>query len=141
MTAKNVYSEFGLENDVATVEAWRSDLARIVRAYFTRSQLSQTAFAKKLGIKQSVVSRIINSRLSGLSIEFLLRLCVKLETRGHAAWGPSADEAFATDEAPIPVGTKTIVLAPAYSGEWEPLDIPVEITNKTASKSGSSRSN
>lgn len=139
MSSRNVFSEFGLSNDSAVIEAWRSDLARIIRAYFTRSQLSQTAFAKKLGIKQSVVSRVINSRLGGLSIEFLVRLCVKLETRGYAAWGPTPDEAFATDESAVPAGTSTIVDAPSFSHEWEQLDAPVRVNSQTASKSAGSR--
>lgn len=139
MSTRNAFAAFGLANDVATVEAWRSDMARIVRAYFTRSRLSQTAFAKKLGIKQSVVSRIINSRLHGLSLEFLLRLCVKLETRGYAAWGPSPDEAFATAE-PLAAGaTATVILTPNYAENWLHLEGKVGSTNRTPSKSATSR--
>lgn len=146
MSTKNAFSQFGLPDDTAAVEAWRSDLARIIRAYFTRSQLSQTAFAKKLGIKQSVVSRIINSRLGGLSIEFLLRLCVKLETRGYAAWGPSPDDAYATSEASEPTTTVTTFIAPtcleelpAYLNEWEPSAALVKQMKQGPVKSGSSR--
>lgn len=101
MSTKNVFADLGLANDLATVEAWRSDLARIVRDYFIRSQLSQTVFARRVGVKQSVVSRIVNGRLANLSVEFLLRICVKLETRGRACWGPSPDEAFVSTDAAL----------------------------------------
>lgn len=108
MPSKNVFAEFGFTVEDATIEAWRSDLARIVRQRFERSQQSQVAFANQLGIKQSVVSRVINGRLRGLSVEFLLRLCVRLETRGVGRWGPSAEEAVVTTEVAIATGTETI---------------------------------
>jgi predicted XRE-type DNA-binding protein len=122
MPAKNVFAELGLENDEATAEAWRSDFARIIREYFQRSQVSQVAFAKQLGVKQSVVSRIINTRLQGLSIEFLLKLCVKLETRGAATWGPSPDEARVTTEVASVMGT-------ALSREDAHLNLSEEVIN------------
>jgi len=106
---QNVFAELGLDHADATVEAWRSDLARIIRAYFLRAQTSQGAFANRLGVKQPVVSRIINGRLRGFSIESLLRLCVKLETRGTANWGPSSDEAFVTTDLQTVTGTTTSV--------------------------------
>jgi len=98
MATQNVFAQLGLENDSATIEAWRSDFARIIRDYFKRSQMTQTQFADRVGVKQSVVSKIIRGRLGAVSIEFLLRLCVKLETRGRAEWGPSPDEAFVTSD-------------------------------------------
>lgn len=130
----NSFFEFGLDSETATIEAWRSDLARVIRGYFARSQLSQTAFAKKLNIKQSVVSRIINGRLSGLSIEFLLRLCVKLETRGHAAWGPTPDEAYATTDAAMPEGTATVLVQRTFIDDWEST-IPMTSTKSKAATS------
>src|SRR5258706_260448 len=105
VATKNIFAELGFENEVATPEAWRNDLARVIRDYFQRSRTSQTAFAKVLGVKQSVVSRIINGRVRGLSVEFLLRLCVRLGTRGIATWGPSPDEARVTTEVPSVLGT------------------------------------
>lgn len=63
-----------------------------------RAQMSQSAFAHELSVKQSIVSKINNGSLGGLSVELLLRLCVKLGTRGTAAWGPTADEALVTTD-------------------------------------------
>jgi predicted XRE-type DNA-binding protein len=107
MTAKNVFSELGLANDTATAEAWRSDFARLIRESFSRSQMSQVAFAKRIGVKQSVVSRIINGRIASLSVEFLLKIAVRLETRGIATWGPSPDEARVTSDVASITGTVT----------------------------------
>lgn len=129
----------GLANDTAAVEAWRSDFARIIRARFLYTRSSQTAFAKKLGIKQSIVSRIMNGKLGGLSIEFLLRLCVRLETRGCAAWGPSSDEAYVTDEALARVSTYNLVVTSPYAAEWEPVNAPVKLNNRIAGGSRASK--
>jgi predicted XRE-type DNA-binding protein len=109
MATKNIFAELGFENDEATVEAWRTDLARIIRACFERGQMSQVAFSRRLGIKQSVVSRIINGRVGSLSVEFLLRLCVRLGTRGLAHWGPNPDEALVTTDLVSVTGTETSV--------------------------------
>jgi predicted XRE-type DNA-binding protein len=124
VSTKNVFSELGFENDVATSEAWRNDLARVIRDYFKRSQTSQTAFANTLGVKQSVVSRIINGRVRGLSVEFLLRLCVRLGTRGIATWGPSPDEARATIDIPSVLGTAPLTVSEATLNV---VDSPIQV--------------
>ena len=93
MAVKNVFLALGLANDEATVEAWRSDLARIVRDHFSASKKSQVSFAEQLGIKQSVLSPIVNGNLSRVSVEFLLKLCVRLGTIGEARWSVSAEGA------------------------------------------------
>ena len=123
MSTKNIFAELGFENDVATAETWRSDLARVIRDYFKRSQTSQTAFAKSLNIKQSVVSRIINGRLGGLSIEFLLRLCVRLGTRGIATWGPTPDEARVTIEIQNVLGTQVSVTQATLNVTESPVEV------------------
>lgn len=115
----NVFATLGLSNDDATVEAWRSDLARVIREYFKRSQMSQVVFARQLGVKQSVVSRIVRGKLSGLSVEFLLRACVKLETRGIAHWGPSPDEAYVTTAVPTLGETPTSIVHVTVSATGE----------------------
>lgn len=101
MAFKNVFLAIGFAHDEATIEAWRSDLARIVRREFDRSGKSQVAFAQQLGIKQSVLSPIVNSNLSRVSVEFLLKLCVRLGTAGEARWSGSAESAEVRE---IPAG-------------------------------------
>jgi predicted XRE-type DNA-binding protein len=101
MAFKNVFLAMGFAHDEATIEAWRSDLARIIRAEFDRSGKSQVAFAQQLGIKQSVLSPIVNSNLSRVSVEFLLKLCVRLGTAGEARWSDSAESALVKQ---IPAG-------------------------------------
>lgn len=97
MAFKNVFLAMGFPHDEATVDAWRSDLARIVRRHFERSGKSQMAFAEQLGIKQSVLSPIVNGNLNRVSVEFLLKLCVRLGTAGEARWSASAENALVTE--------------------------------------------
>jgi predicted XRE-type DNA-binding protein len=133
MKIDNVFSELGFGDDEATAEAWRSDMARVIRDYFKRSQQSQIAFANQLGVKQSVVSRVVNERLRGLSIEFLLRLCVKLGTRGIATWGPLPSEAYVTTEIPNVLGT-------ALSVETATLNVAAEAVQVAAPAPAATRS-
>ncbi len=134
MATKNIFAEFGFELEEATAEAWRSDLARIVRECFRRSQTSQIAFANRIGVKQSVISRIINGRISGLSVEFLLRICVRLGTRGIATWGPSADEAKVTTEMPAVLGTALSVSEATLNVAGEAVHVPPRTVTSGASK-------
>ncbi len=97
MAFKNVFLAMGFAHDEATIEAWRSDLARIIRRQFDRSGKSQVAFAEQLGIKQSVLSPIVNGNLNRVSVEFLLKLCVRLGTAGEARWSASAESAAVTE--------------------------------------------
>jgi predicted XRE-type DNA-binding protein len=99
MAYKNVFLALGFAHDEATIETWRSDLARIVRRQFERSGKSQVSFAQQLGIKQSVLSPIVNGNLGRVSVEFLLKLCVRLGTAGEARWSGSAEAAVATEVA------------------------------------------
>lgn len=117
MSTKNVFAELGFDLESSTVEAWRSDLARIIRDCFSRSQKSQDAFARQLGIKQSVVSRVINGRIQNYSVEYLLRLCIRLQTRGFGSWGPTADEAQVTTDVSAVTGTATFRPTFAFATE------------------------
>lgn len=63
--------------DIATIHALRADVALQVARHFARSGLSQSAAAKQLDIPQPTMSKIVNGRVTDLSIELLLRVAVR----------------------------------------------------------------
>jgi len=70
----NSFSALGFEDGEAVVEALRADLADIARNYFEKSQQTQVALAKRLGIPQSTISAIKNDNIDRLSVEFFVRI-------------------------------------------------------------------
>jgi predicted XRE-type DNA-binding protein len=91
----NAFLDIGFSDADAAVSAWRSDLARIIRAEWRTSGKTQEQLAIELGINQPMLSRIANGRTASISIDKLLRICVALKTRGVAVWGPSGNDASA----------------------------------------------
>jgi predicted XRE-type DNA-binding protein len=83
----NVFAE-SFEPDEATILALRSDLARLLREYLKREG-NQTAVAKRLGVTQSVVSSISNGNIQSLSLERMIKLCVRAGIPGTAQWAKS----------------------------------------------------
>ena len=75
-----------VQPDDATVKALRSDMALQIARSVLRSQENQTAAARRLGIPQPTLSKIMNGRTDELSLELLIRiavrdgLCVVLQT-------------------------------------------------------------
>ena len=94
MPCKNVFLALGFADDQATVEAWRSDLARIVRTHVTQSGKTRRTIARQLGIESSALTPIINGDLGRISLERLVKLCVRLGTAGEARWSASAETAI-----------------------------------------------
>jgi predicted XRE-type DNA-binding protein len=66
-----------LTPDLATVKALRSDVALQLARYAHRLGKSQLAAAKQLGVPQPTMSKIINGRVSDLSLELLIRVAVR----------------------------------------------------------------
>jgi predicted XRE-type DNA-binding protein len=66
-----------MPSDEATILSLRHDLALQVSRVVRRLGDTQVAVARRLGIPQPTLSKIINGRVSGLSIEFLLRIAVR----------------------------------------------------------------
>jgi predicted XRE-type DNA-binding protein len=63
--------------DAATVQALRSDLALQIARHLQRQGLSQVAAAKALAVPQPTLSKIVNGRVSDLSLELLIRIAVR----------------------------------------------------------------
>jgi predicted XRE-type DNA-binding protein len=63
--------------EIATIQALRSDLALQIARHIRRSEQSQVAAAKRLGIPQPTLSKIMNGRVTELSLELLIRIAVR----------------------------------------------------------------
>jgi predicted XRE-type DNA-binding protein len=63
--------------DIATVQALRSDVALQLARYTHRMGVSQVIAAKELGLPQPTLSKIINGRVSDVSLELLIRVAVR----------------------------------------------------------------
>ena len=66
-----------MPSDEATIQSLRRDLALQVSRAARRLGDTQVAAARQLGIPQPTLSKIINGRVTDLSIEFLLRVAVR----------------------------------------------------------------
>jgi predicted XRE-type DNA-binding protein len=63
--------------EIATVRALRSDVAVQLARYTHRMGVSQVVAAKRLGLPQPTLSKIINGRVSDVSLELLIRVAVR----------------------------------------------------------------
>jgi predicted XRE-type DNA-binding protein len=63
--------------DMATVHALRSDVALQLARFTQRMGLSQVVAAKQLGLPQPTLSKIINGRVSDVSLELLIRTAAR----------------------------------------------------------------
>jgi predicted XRE-type DNA-binding protein len=63
--------------DVATIARLRGDVALQIARCVRRVGLSQLAAAEQLGVPQPTLSKIMNGRVTDLSLELLLRIVVR----------------------------------------------------------------
>jgi predicted XRE-type DNA-binding protein len=84
-----------MRSDEATVQSLRRDLALQVSRAARRLGDTQVVAARRLGVPQPTLSKIINGRVSDLSIEFLLRVAVRAGLSVTLQTGRDAAEAGA----------------------------------------------
>jgi predicted XRE-type DNA-binding protein len=65
--------------DSAVIQRLRSDVALQLARHAHRMGIAQIAAAKQLGLPQPTLSKIINGRVSDLSLELLIRAAVRAE--------------------------------------------------------------
>lgn len=63
--------------DMATIHALRSDVALQLARLMQRMGVSQVVAAKQLGLPQPTLSKIINGRVSDVSLELLIRTAAR----------------------------------------------------------------
>lgn len=88
--------------DVATIQALRNDVALQIARFLRRQQLRQAAAAKLLRIPQPTLSKIVNGRVSDLSLELLLRIAVRADLHLVLQIGAVPEEAGAFVGGPMP---------------------------------------
>jgi predicted XRE-type DNA-binding protein len=66
-----------MPSDIATVQALRSDVALQLARFANRMGVTQVLAAKQLGLPQPTLSKIINGRVSDVSLELLIRVAVR----------------------------------------------------------------
>ena len=66
-----------LSPDEATIHSLRRDLALQVSRAVRRLGATQMVAAKRLGVPQPTLSKLINGRIDNLSIELLIRIAVR----------------------------------------------------------------
>src|SRR5688572_23261002 len=91
-----------LSDDDATIQALRSDVALQIARYLQRQELSQAASAKLLRVPQPTLSKIVNGRVTDLSLELLLRIAVRAGLHLVLQTGAVPEEAgaFVSSSAP-----------------------------------------
>jgi predicted XRE-type DNA-binding protein len=72
----NVYADLGLKNPEE--HALKAELVRRIAELLEGERLSQTEAARRLGIAQPDVSRMLNGHLRQFSVERLMRFLVEL---------------------------------------------------------------
>ena len=77
------------------IQSLRRDIALQVSRVVRRSADTQLVAAQRLGIPQPTLSKIINGRVSDLSVEFLLRLALRAGLAMTLQTGRDAEEAGA----------------------------------------------
>jgi predicted XRE-type DNA-binding protein len=92
-------------SDEATIEALRSDVALQVMRFAKREGATQTVVAKRLGVPQPTLSKIMNGRVSDLSLELLIRVAVRagLSITIHTGRMPEEAGAFISRKTEKPV--------------------------------------
>jgi predicted XRE-type DNA-binding protein len=66
-----------MDPGMATIQALRSDLALQIARFIRRHGHNQLEAARQLAIPQPTVSKIMNGRVSELSLELLIRVAVR----------------------------------------------------------------
>ena len=84
-----------MPRDEATIQSLRRDLALQLSRVARHLGDTQVAAARRLGVPQPTLSKIINGRVSDLSIEFLLRVAVRAGLPVTLQTGRDAAEAGA----------------------------------------------
>jgi len=76
--SRNPFLDLGFSPEEAAALHIRSQLAATLEHYITRKGWSQAEAARALKVPQPTVSKIVNGNIERLSIEFLVKLAVRV---------------------------------------------------------------
>ena len=77
ITKGNVFKDLGFSDEEAIALAMRVDLAVEIEKFIKRKRLTQTKAAAFFGVPQPKISKIIGGKVSGFSIEYLVKIAAK----------------------------------------------------------------
>jgi predicted XRE-type DNA-binding protein len=77
VTKGNVFEDLGFSREEAVDLAMKVDLARDVRRFIERQQLTQVQAAEFFNVPRPKISHIKSNKLDGISIEYLVRMLAK----------------------------------------------------------------
>jgi predicted XRE-type DNA-binding protein len=85
--------------DTATIQRLRSDVALQLARYVHRLGVTQVVAARQLRLPQPTLSKILNGRVSDLSLELLIRIAVRaaLPMALHTGLAPQEAGAFSSN--------------------------------------------
>ncbi len=81
--------------DARVIQALRRDVAHQIARYLKRLGISQLECAQSLGVPQPTLSKIVNGRVSDLSLELLIRIAARANLPLTLQTGKVAEEAGA----------------------------------------------
>jgi len=77
VTKGNVFKDLGFSDEEAIALAMRVDLAVEIEKFIKRKKLTQTKAAEYFDVPQPKISKIIGGKVSGFSIEYLVKMAAK----------------------------------------------------------------
>lgn len=92
MAKRNIFLAMGFDPEDAMIYAVRADLADAIAKALAGK--TQGEIVEALGLRQSVVSQILNGKIENVSVERLMRAMVRAGIPGYAEWR-TADSAHA----------------------------------------------
>jgi predicted XRE-type DNA-binding protein len=88
--SRNPFLDLGFSPEEATALHIRSQLAATLESYITRKGWSQAEAAKTFKVPQPTISKIVNGNIEKLSIEFLVKLAVRVGLPVNVSAGRAA---------------------------------------------------
>ena len=77
ITKGNVFKDLGFTDEEAVALAMRVDLAVEIEKFIKRKKMTQTKAAAYFDVPQPRISKIISGKVSGFSIEYLVKMAAK----------------------------------------------------------------
>ena len=77
VTKGNVFKDLGFSDEESVALAMRVDLAVEIEKFIKRKKLTQMKAAEYFDVPQPKISKIVGGKLSGFSIDYLVRMATK----------------------------------------------------------------
>lgn len=81
ITKGNVFKDLGFTEEESVALAMRVDLAVEIEKFIKRKKLTQTKAAEYFNVPQPKISNILGGKVSGFSIEYLVKMATKTGKR------------------------------------------------------------